>query len=167
MVDPRCRVKRVSGFSSAHFSFALHTFGRLSDHGISSSRKSVVLSSMCGIIVSSTCLKYVVGTQSVHMAVSAMLYRIPLASAPFFVAEICQFFFPTQNFLMLRSQAYADIRIRCVVPDFMKLLSGGIKKGEAQSDQPDQVDGSKGTAGHRGHQLFQSAGTDPAAFRWL
>ena len=103
MVDPRCRVKRVSGFSSAHFSFALHTFGRLSDHGISSSRKSVVLSSM---------------------------YRIPLASAPFFVAEICQLFFPTQNFLMLRSQAYADIRIRCVMPDFMKLLSGGIKKGE-------------------------------------
>ena len=140
MVDPRCWVKRVSGFSSAHFSFALHTSGRLSDHGINSSRKSVVLSSMC---------------------------RIPLASAPFFVAEICQFFFPTQNFLMLRSQAYADIRIRCVVPDFMKLLSGGIKKGEAQSDQPDQVDGSKGTAGHRGHQLFQSAGTDPATFRWL
>ena len=53
------------------------------------------------------------------------------------------------------------------MPDFMKLLSGGIKKGEAQSDQPDQVDGSKGTAGHRGHQLFQSAGTDPATFRWL
>ena len=36
MVDPRCRVKRVSGFSSAHFSFALHTSRRLSDHGISS-----------------------------------------------------------------------------------------------------------------------------------
>ena len=66
MVDPRCRVKRVSGFSSAHFSFALHTFGRLSGHGISSSRKSVVLSSMCEIIVSSTCLKYVVGMQSVR-----------------------------------------------------------------------------------------------------
>ena len=38
---------------------------------------------------------------------------------------------------------------------------------QRQSDQPDQVDGSKGTAGHGGHQLFQSAGTDPAAFRWL
>lgn len=65
-----------------------------------------------------------------RLAPQYALYRIPLASAPFFVAEICQFFFPTQNFLMLRSQAYADIRIRCVMPDFMKLLSGGIKKSE-------------------------------------
>ena len=31
--------KKVSRFSSAHFSLALHTAGRLPDHGISSSRK--------------------------------------------------------------------------------------------------------------------------------
>ena len=36
-----------------------------------------------------------------------------------------------------------------------------------RTNQPDQVDGSKGAAGYGGHQFLQSAGTDPAALRWL
>ena len=121
MVDPRCRVKRVSGFSSAHFSFDLHTSGRLSDHGISSSRKSVVLSSMCGIIVSSTCLKYVVGTQSVRTG----CFRDAVQNPTGFRSVLCSRDLPVL-FLFLNLHQHKNISIICRENDGDNILNTDI-----------------------------------------
>ena len=39
------------------------------------------------------------------------------------------------------------------MPDFMNLLTSGVKKGEGGVNRPDQVYGGKGTTGYGGHHF--------------
>lgn len=94
--------------------FLRHSLVILSDQGIKSfSASSGTLS--LGYFINSyiSYLKNSYGLSPFALTVSARLYIIALASAPFFESMICQFFLPTQNFLMLRSASYSDIRIIC------------------------------------------------------
>ena len=62
-------------------------------------------------MLSSRYLKYSYDFSAFAFAVSAKLYSIALDFAPPVVAIICQLCLPTQNFFMLRSASYLDIKI--------------------------------------------------------